>query len=292
MFLLTGDAKYYDIIERTLYNGLISGISLGGEEFFYPNPLEADGKYDFNQGHCTRAPWFDCSCCPTNLIRFIPSVSNLIYATEGENFYINLFISNEAKVSLKGKMVKLIQQTNYPWNGNIAISVNPEKKSSFTIKLRIPRWAKNEVAPGGLYAYLSSAQKPISVTVKGEKAGTITADGYLTITRNWNAGDKIEVEFPMEVKRVVTSDKVPSNKGLVALEYGPVVYCAEEMDNTTDVFQLKIADNEAIMVEYKPDLLTGVNVLKSEDEKPFTMIPYYAWSNRGIGKMKVWMSRL
>jgi len=291
MFLLTGEVKYYDIIERTLYNGLISGISLSGQEFFYPNPLEADGKYNFNHGHCTRAPWFDCSCCPTNLIRFVPSVSNLIYATGGENLYINLFVSNEATVALSDQTVKVKQQTNYPWEGKAEISLNPSKNSSFTVKLRIPGWARNEVAPGGLYSYLNSTKSPFSVKVGGENAGVITSDGYLTITRNWNDGDKIEIDFPMEVKRVITHKNIPSNGGLVALEYGPIVYCAEEIDNTTDVSQLKINDNEDVSVEYRPNLLNGVNVLFSENENPFTLIPYYAWSNRGVGKMKVWIPR-
>jgi DUF1680 family protein len=291
LFLLSGDVKYYDIIERTLYNGLIAGISISGEEFFYPNPLEADGKYDFNQGHCSRAPWFDCSCCPTNVIRFLPSISNYIYAT-GENcIYVNLFMSNNANISIDDQTIKLTQQTNYPWDGKITMTVDPEKKGLFAVKIRIPGWAKNEVAPGGLYAYLYPSDTPFSVKVDGNPVGAITPDGYFTITRKWSKGDRIDVEFPMEVKRVITSKEVPSNNGLVALEYGPVVYCAEEADNNDDIFAMRIDDGDDFAPLFDANLLGGVNVLKTKAEKPVVLIPYYVWSNRGVGKMKVWIPR-
>jgi DUF1680 family protein len=291
LFLLTGDVKYYDIIERTLYNGLIAGISLDGKKFFYPNPLEADGKYAFNHGGCSREPWFDCSCCPTNLIRFVPSVSNLIYATKGNNLYINLFVSNEATIAIAQQTVEVVQQTSYPWEGKINIGINPQKSGRFTVKLRIPGWVKNEVAPGGLYAYLNASENKFTVKINGETFTKITPDGYLTIDREWKQGDKIELDLPMEVKRVITSENVPTNAGLVALEYGPIVYCAEEFDNATAIPQLKLKDTSTFTINYLPGFLNGVNVLKSGEEQSSTFIPYYAWANRGVSQMKVWLPR-
>lgn len=206
MFLFTGDEKYYDIIERTLYNGLIAGISLDGKEFFYPNPLTSDGKYAFNQGGCTREPWFDCSCCPTNLIRFIPSVSNLTYATGGDSLYVNLFMSNEAHITVDNKRVDIAQQTNYPWNDDVMITVNPEKKSEFTLKVIIPGWTRGIVAPGGLYSFQTMDAGSANVTIDGVETGPVDANGYVSITRKWKKGDVVNINFPMDVRRVVTRD--------------------------------------------------------------------------------------
>jgi hypothetical protein len=285
MFLLTGDVKYFDIIERTLYNGVIPGLSLDGMNFFYPNPLESDGVYTFNKGACTRSPWFDCSCCPTNLIRFIPFIPNLYYATAGDSLYINLFATNEANISLNGTEVGLKQKTKYPWKGNIKINVNPTEPSAFTIKLHIPGWAKNIAAPGNLYAYTGKTKARPVVKVNDKETGAYDSHGYLAITREWKAGDVIDINLPMKVKKVVTNEKVETNRGLTALEYGPLVYCAEEADNPDIPFTLP--EKTKFEVNYNPELLGGVNVLTANNG--LTLIPYYAWSNRGCGKMKVWL---
>jgi len=298
MFLLTGDVKYYDLIERTLYNGLISGISLEGDKFFYPNPLEADGIYPFNQGSCTRQSWFDCSCCPTNLIRFIPSVPNLIYATSKDSLYINLYMSNEADIEMKGINIRVTQETGYPWEGKVNISINPDKSKKFTVKLRIPGWSVNDPTPGDLYTYTENNPDQVKISVNGNNEAQYYKKGYMEIARKWSKGDLIEVLLPMKVQHVVTSNLVKENQGLVAVEYGPVVYCAEETDNSVELSDLIIPDNAEILVEKRDNLLGGINILKgslpanhSEKELKIMMVPYYVWSNRGIGQMKVWFPR-
>ena len=298
MFLLTGDVKYYDLIERTLYNGLISGISLEGDKFFYPNPLESDGTYPFNQGSCTRQAWFDCSCCPTNLIRFIPSVPNLIYATGEDSLYINLYMSNEADIEMKGLNIHVTQETEYPWEGKVNISVSPEKSKKFTFKLRIPGWSVNDPTPGDLYAYTEDNTDQVKISVNGNNEAQYYKNGYMEISRKWSKGDQMEVHLPMRVRHVVTNNLVKENQGLVALEYGPMVYCAEETDNNTELADLTIADNAEILAEKRDNLLGGIKILKgnpypdnSEKEFKIMMVPYYVWSNRGIGKMKVWFPR-
>jgi DUF1680 family protein len=289
LFRLTGDAQYYDIIERTLYNGLISGISLDGKKFFYPNPLESDGKYQFNQGACTRQPWFDCSCCPTNIIRFLPSVPELIYATIADSVYINLYISSNADIIVNQKKIEIIQQTDYPGHGKINITVNPEKKTTFTLKLRVPGWARNEVVPGDLYKYIDENPEKVSLLVNGKDENFVLDKGYIEITRKWTRGDKIELTLPLAVRKVVAHEKVTDNVNKVAFECGPIVYCAEEIDNsqiTEMAVPLDIKLNSA-----KGTVLTeNVNILRGKvDNQELILIPYYVWSNRGVGKMKVWL---
>nr|MBP9005676.1 glycoside hydrolase family 127 protein [Candidatus Neomarinimicrobiota bacterium] len=289
LFRLTGDAKYYDIIERTLYNGLISGISLDGKKFFYPNPLESDGKYQFNQGACTRQPWFDCSCCPTNIIRFLPSVPELIYATIADSVYINLYISSNADIIVNQKKIEIIQQTDYPWDGKINITVNPEKKTIFTLKLRVPGWARNEVVPGDLYKYIDENPEKVSLLVNGKDENGVLDKGYIEITRKWTRGDKIELTLPLAVRKVIAHEKVADDVNKIAFECGPIVYCAEEIDNsqiTEMAVPLDIKLNSA-----KGTVLTeNVNILRGKvDNQELILIPYYVWSNRGVGKMKVWL---
>ena len=296
LFLLTGDSKYYDIIERTLYNGLLAGISLTGDKFFYPNPLEADGQYTFNHGSCTRQSWFECSCCPTNLIRFLPSIPGLVYATHENDLYVNLFMSNQAKLIVGDKKVEVKQQTGYPWNGRVTIEVNPEKTAAFTLKVRIPGWAVNKPVPGTLYQYIGENTGIMNLKINGKNENLTMNNGYLEIKRKWSKGDKIELSIPMNVQRVITNEKVQSNKDLVALEHGPIVYCTEQIDNTGQLSEMTIHDNDEFFVENKNILSNQVNILKGNiaglkgTDKPI-FIPYYTWSNRGVGKMKVWLSR-
>ena len=288
LFLLTGDSKYYDIIERTMYNGLISGISLDGKNFFYPNPTESDGKYEFNMGACTRQPWFDCSCCPTNLIRFIPSIPGLVYATNEDSLYVNLFISNNAQVKIDGEQIRITQQTNYPWNGHINISVNPEEEKTFTLKLRIPGWAENRPVPGNLYSYNDNDKSKIILKVNGKDVGIKLNSGYAEISRNWSRGDKVELVLPMEVHQVIANEKVKADSNKVAFEYGPIVYCAEEIDNK-QILDISIPKNLNFDIQVETILSNKIVALKSKiSNKEFTLIPYYIWSNRGAGKMKVW----
>lgn len=290
LFLLSGDAKYYDIIERTLYNGLISGISLDGKGFFYPNPLEADCKYDFNRGTKTRQEWFDCSCCPTNLVRFIPAIPELVYALNNEDLFINLFISNNAKLKVNNTHIEVHQETNYPWEGKVRVSINPKHETKFNLKIRIPGWTKNEVTPGELYTYMKSYHSSIGVLLNGKKVSYETSNGYLVITRSWSKGDIIDIELPMHIRRVKTDEKVEENLNKVAFEYGPIVYCAEQMDNKQEVLNFKVDANANFEIEKNNKLLHGVNTIqiKNSTKTELTLIPYFAWSNRGVNEMKVW----
>jgi len=283
---LTGDVEYFDLIERTLFNGLISGLSLDGKQFFYPNALESDGKYEFNQGACTRKDWFDCSCCPTNVIRFLPAMPGLIYSKMGNTIHVNLYAANEATLELGDQTVHLEQSTSYPWNGKVRMTVNPEGDTEFTIKFRLPGWARNEVLPSDLYHYASQIPEGNSVQLNGEVLKIQPENGYITLTRRWNKGDVVDLDFPMEVRKVIANDKVEENRGKMSLEYGPLVYAVEEVDNGDRFDSIRLYENEEFEVDMRSDLLGGVNTISNQN---LMAIPYYAWSNRGIGKMKVWI---
>lgn len=289
LFLLTGESRYFDVIERTLYNGLISGISLDGKSFFYPNPLESDGVYTFNQGAKTRSEWFDCSCCPTNLIRFLPSVPGLLYATRQDTLYVNLFASNTAHIQLAGGDVQVDQTTQYPWDGEVVIKVTTPNPVRFTMKVRIPGWTRGEVTPGSLYSYLDASQETSRVYINGKPATEPAQQGYVSITREWVAGDVVTLTLPMKVRRVVTNQIVTDNQGKVALEYGPLVYCLEGVDNP-GINSVSIADNESLTVEFDSARLNGVTTIRGSST-PWVAIPYYAWANRGVTPMKVWLPR-
>jgi DUF1680 family protein len=304
LFLLSGDVKYYDILERTLYNGLIAGISLDGTKFFYPNPLSSDGKYAFNQGACTRQGWFDCSCCPTNLIRFIPSIPGLIYAVKGDTLFVNLYVSNKARIEVGKNGIEIIQQKDFPWEYEMKMVVNPDKAKEFTIRLRIPYWAGNDAVPGDLYEYTGKQSGRVAVSINGKEIDAVQDNGYISIGRTWNKGDEILLSLPMEVKHVITNDTVSENHNHLAFEYGPLVYCAEEIDNPQGIDDILLDQNEIFSPEYKKDLLNGINILtgqayldngkaagmvKQDRKATVVLVPYYAWSNRGVGKMKVWL---
>ncbi|PHN06257.1 glycoside hydrolase family 127 protein [Flavilitoribacter nigricans] len=290
LFMLYGDHKYYDVIERTLYNGLISGLSLDGEKFFYPNALESDGEYKFNQGACTRKSWFDCSCCPSNLIRFLPAVQGLIYAKEANDLYVNLYVGSEAEVDLNGQNVQISQTTNYPWDGKVTIQVTTSDAVDMDLKLRMPGWARGEVLPSDLYQYVNNPTASPSLAVNGEAIEYAPEAGYVSLDRKWEGTTTITIEFPLEVRQVKASELVAEDQGKVALEYGPIVYAVESIDNPGSFNAVAVGADETFQVNWDPTLLEGVNVLEAEsDQGSFKAIPYYAWSNRGIGKMKVWL---
>jgi len=306
MFLLKGDAKYYDVLERTLYNGFLAGISMEGDKFFYPNPLACNAKYAFNQGALTRKPWFDCSCCPSNIVRFLPSLPGYIYAVQDNDLFINLFISNEAEIKIGEFDTRIVQTSNYPWNGKIKIEVIPEITSDFNIKLRIPGWSVNQPIPGDLYTYLVKSNKKISVRLNGKEVKLDIKDGYLTINKKWKKGDEIILNLPMEIRMVESHKKVVSNKNRLAIERGPIVYCVEGIDNKEEVFNLLLPEFAPITTQWKPDLLGGIIIIKADvpsfvvkesgeevktQRHKLVAIPYYAWSHRGIGEMAVWLPR-
>ena len=286
MFLLEGDAAYLDVLERSLYNGVISGVSLDGKTFFYPNPLECNMEYKFNYGGTlSREPWFSCSCCPSSVCRFIPSVPGYIYAQEEEVLYVNLFIQSQTEVMLNRTRTLVGQQTNYPWNGEVKINVSPDRKSAFTVKVRIPGWALGNPLPGGLYHYTEPLKQKPALYVNGEEQDYQMEKGFAIIKREWKKGDEITLNLPMEVRMVKAIDEVADTRGKVAMERGPLVYCIEEMDNR-NIDDITVPQEVSFISEFNPDLLNGVEVVKTAG---FSAIPYYAWNNRGANKMKVWL---
>jgi len=298
LFLLHGHGKYYDVLERTLYNGLISGVSLEGNGFFYPNPLESMGQHQ-------RQAWFGCACCPSNICRFIPSLPGYVYAVKNNDVYVNLFMSNTSNLKVNGKKVELEQTTNYPWNGDITIGVKKNSAGKFNLKVRIPGWVRNQVVPSDLYTYSDNVRLGYSVKVNGEEVQSELKDGYFCIDRKWKKGDKVEVHFDMEPRTVRANDKVAADKGRVAVERGPVVYCAEWPDNNFDVLSAYMNQNPKFEVEFQKDMLYGINTLKTDaqvleygkdgrlttKDVKMTMIPYYAWAHRGRGNMSVWIAQ-
>lgn len=299
LFLLHPHAKYIDVLERTLYNGLIVGVSLDGDTFFYPNPLESDGEFQFNKGAACRQPWFGTACCPGNLVRFIPSVPGYIYAVKGDKIYVNLFIGSQAKIKISRQTVSLIQETRYPWEEDVKITVNPEKPAKFTLNIRIPGWVRNNPVPGDLYRYLNKSEAEPTIEVNGSPVDIELEKGYASLHRTWHPGDKVKVSLPLEIRRVLSHQKVKSNQGKVALERGPLVYCAEWVDNRGEVLNLSVPGSSKFKPEYKEDFLKGLVVLKGEalisdnhsSKKTLTLIPYYAWAHRGVGEMAVWLKR-
>jgi len=294
MFLLHGDSKYIDVLERTLYNGMISGVSLDGESFFYPNCLASDGKYAFNQGALTRQPWFDCSCCPSNVIRFMPSVPNYIFAHRGQSLYVNLFIACSANIQLDKGKVAISQETNYPWDGNIVIHVDPKSRKQFTLRVRIPGWAMNQPLPGDLYRFAENDTEKVTLTVNGKHANIKMDQGYAVIDRKWEKGDVVRLSLPMPIRRVLANEKVKDDSNKVALIRGPLTFCAEGVDNDGKVLDRIIPDDAQFTIESRPDLLhgiTGIKVLYPGGKSDLIEIPYYAWSHRGPGEMTVWIAR-
>ena len=285
LFLLHRDAAYLDVLERTLYNGALSGVALDGDTFFYPNPLAADGKTKFNQGTATRAPWFSTSCCPTNISRFLPSMPGYLYATQGSDLYINLFAGSRAEVETASNRLAVTQQTAYPWEGDVSISIKPQRVEEFTVYLRVPGWARGEVLPGGLYSY---AEEPgtVSIEVNGDAVPLELERGFARIRRNWHADDTIRLRLPTEVRRVTSREEVAENRGRAAVERGPLVYCVEGVDNGGSVEKVNLTPEAEFSVNRRDDLLGGINVIEWNG---FTAVPYYAWSNRGVGDMAVWL---
>jgi DUF1680 family protein len=299
LFLLHADARYIDVMERTLYNGLISGVSLDGKSFFYPNPLESKGQHQ-------RSPWFGVACCPGNITRFLASVPGYVYAQQGATLYVNLFVNSNAEIKMdNGRTVKMVQETRYPWDGAVKMTVNPDKRGQFTINVRIPGWARDEAVPSDLYRFQDKVSEQVTIKVNGKAEPLKIEKGYVSLNRDWKSGDVIELALPMPVRRIVANDQVEADRGRVALQRGPIVYCAEWPDNPGGrVRSLMLPDSAKLTAEFKPDLLGGVTVVKSRvigasydsdgklirAEQGFTAIPYYVWANRGRGEMAVWIA--
>jgi DUF1680 family protein len=294
LFLLHEDAKYIDILERTLYNAVIVGVSLEGDTFFYPNPLASDGKYRFNKGAACRQPWFGTACCPGNIARFIPSMPGYIYAVTGDAIYVNLFVTSEADINLRNNAIRIGQKTGYPWEGKIQIEVTPAQEAEFGMFVRIPGWAQNRPVPGDLYHYMETYEGKPTLAVNGESMALNLVKGYAFIQRTWKKGDVIKLDLPMPVRRVKSHPNVVENTGKVALERGPLVYCVESIDHEGKALDLIMPEESEVFVEFVPDLLDGLVVIKGKalrngKTRELTAIPYYAWSHRGVGEMTVWL---
>lgn len=303
MFCLHGDAKYIDVMERSLYNGVISGVSFDGKSFFYPNPLASYGEH-------ARSPWFGCACCPSNITRFIASVGGYMYAVRDDSVYVNLYAQSDAAVEVAGQTVKLTQDTRYPWDGRVVITVTPERSGEeLTIRLRIPGWAQNQPVPSDLYRFATENLRRAGVRVNGREVDTATDKGYVVLKRAWNAGDVVTLDLPMPVRRVHANHKVEADRGRVALQRGPIVYCVEHPDVPGgSVHNLVLEDDASFDTERRAGLLNGVRVITADaaatkyeivdgkrtlagDTVTMTAIPYYAWAHRGRGEMAVWLPR-
>ena len=310
MFLLHGDSKYMDVLEKSLYNGLISGVGLDGKSFFYTNAMQVkhvgDGSGS-NNGFTTtnveaaRSGWFECSCCPTNVARLLPAVPGYMYAQKDDNLYVNLFINGTADLTIGKTVVEVIQQNNYPWDGALQFIINPKKSTHFNLLVRIPGWVQNVVVPSDLYQFENGVPVKPVIKVNGKPIEYSLQNGYAVISGTWKKNDQVSVDLPMEVKRITANKNIKDDIGRVALQRGPLVYCAEWPDNNGKTSNIIMPEDTRFTSEFKPDLLNGVMVLKAEVpavvvsnntistlKQPFTAIPYYSWANRGKGEMMVW----
>lgn len=298
MFQLHGDSKYIDVLERTLYNGLLSGVSLSGNRFFYPNPLASMHQHQ-------RSAWFACACCISNMTRFLPSVPGYVYAQDANNLYVNLFMSNSSNIQLPASKLKITQTTDYPWEGKIDIKVEPEKAAAFAVHIRIPGWAGDTPVPGTLYSFKEKESAPVTISLNGSPLKYTMVKGYAVIERKWKKGDQLSVVLPMETKKVFANENVKDDRGRFAFQRGPVVYCLEGPDNRDSTVQNIMIDKNAVAtMSFNPEMLNGIEVLKvkgvstnrqvnSEEliktEQEVTAIPYYSWANRGPSEMTVWV---
>jgi DUF1680 family protein len=298
LFLLHGESKYIDVLEKTLYNSMLSGVSLSADRFFYPNPLESNGQHE-------RSAWFGCACCPSNIARFVPAIPGYIYATTDNSLYINLYISGDADITFGKNRVKITQEANFPWDGKVNLTIFPESKRKFSIKIRIPGWAVDQAIPGDLYRFDDNVDEHYTILLNGENIKTRIENGYAVINRKWRNGDMISIDFPMPVRSVVADDRIKEDIGKMSVQKGPVIFCAEWPDNNTgNVLNLVFDRKSPFSTEYMSSLLGGIQVVRIKGfqtkktldgdiermpEEYLTLIPYAFWNNRGPGQMMVWL---
>lgn len=283
LFLLHGDAKYYDVLERTLYNGVIAGVSMQGDKFFYPNPLASEGGYE-------RKEWFGCACCPSNVCRFIPSLPGYVYAVRDSSLYVNLFIGNSSSVSLGGKPVEISLTGDYVRQGNATVRIDSSSAGEFSLRIRIPGWARNAPVPSRLYSYADTLMPGYALKLNGEDMHSVSLEsGYAVIKRHWKAGDRVDISFDMTPRMVVAHEAVEADRGRVAIERGPVVYCAEWADNPVDLRDVTLPADAQFSTSDSSSL-GGVTVIDAQASGfNIRLIPYYAWAHRGPGQMTVWL---
>ncbi len=297
MFLLHGDAKYINVLERSLYNGVISGLGLSGDRFFYPNPLKSKGQHE-------RSAWFGCACCPSNMTRFLPSIPGYMYAVQGSKVFVNLYAQNKATVALPDQSVEIIQETNYPWEGKVLLKINPENPKRMSLMFRIPGWTGEEVVPSDLYTYIDPASSDLVIRVNGKEVSTKIVNGFAQVNRKWSEGDEVVLDFPMDIKRIKAHENVVDDEGQVALQRGPLVYCLEWPDQEKKkALHLAMAEDPKFDYSFDSSLLNGVGLIKTQGlslvsrldggidktNVQLVAIPYYSWANRGRGEMTVWI---
>jgi DUF1680 family protein len=304
MFQLHGDSKYIDILEKSLYNALLSGVGMDGKSFFYTNAMEIKNTFRHNDMEAERSGWFPCSCCPTNITRLIPSVPGYVYALKDNDLYVNLFVNSNGSFSIKNKTIGIRQENNYPWEGNLRFTIDTSSPLDFRILVRIPGWAKETAVPSDLYKFSGALSKPVVIRVNGKRVEYSSEKGYALLSKKWKKGDVIEIDLPMEVRTVSANENIKDDLGKIALQRGPLMYCAEWPDNNGKVSNLILPVGSTFNATFKPDLLNGIVVVESKanaiavDEKnnsvtttaqDFKAIPYYAWAHRGKGEMMVWI---
>lgn len=298
MFLLHGDAKYIDLLEKVLYNGLLSGVGLDGKSFFYTNAMQVTDGFTHRALEPERSGWFECSCCPTNMLRLLPSLPGYIYAQKGKDLYINLFVSSTANLNMDGQPMQVIQKNNYPWDGRLSFTFLPASTQEMTLRLRVPGWVREQAIPSTLYAFEpaasatfgsgvinSSTPPPVDIRINGKAEHYEIENGYAVIRRAWHKGDELTMNLPMPTEKIVANPLLKEDSGKVAIQRGPLIYCAEWTDNGGKVSDRVMPENSRMLPQTRPDLLEGVTVLTGNG---LTLIPYYAWANRGKGEMMIW----
>ena len=299
MNMLTGESKYIDVLEKSLYNGALDGLSLSGDRFFYGNPLASNGGNK-------RSEWFGTACCPSNIARLVASLGDYIYAKSDNDIWVNLFVGSNTSLDLKNNVVQLVQQTNYPWDGDIQLTVSPQKKSKFSLHIRIPGWAQNQPSPGDTYRFLNYSEKKFTLTVNGKSIPYSTKNGYAVIDKEWKKGDIVSLSLPMEIRKVISIDSIADNRNKVSLQRGPLMYCLEHPDNDGKVANIYIPDTVQFSSNFENNTLGGIMKLEANapviivsadglsvktENKKIVAIPYFAWANRGAGQMQVWVPR-
>jgi DUF1680 family protein len=300
MFLLHGDARYIDVMERVLYNAFATGVSLKGDRFFYQNPLKSFGDYE-------RFEWINTPCCPPNVVRLTASIGGYVYAQASSAVYVNLFVDSRASITLDaGNLVTISQQTKYPWDGRVTLAIDPSSEGRFALLVRIPGWAAGRPVPGDLYRYTDADAGRVRLTVNGRDARVEAAGGYARIERTWKKGDVVELDLPMPVRRVAVDARAQEDRGRIALERGPLVYCAEWPDNGGHALDVVVPDAARLDTAWRADLLEGTQVITGRVQAraganggvshetrahDLVAIPYHRWSNRGMGEMAVWLAR-
>jgi len=287
------------VLEQTLYNAVLAGVSLRGDEYFYTNPLESDGKSRFNDSGtaavdltygAVQAPgrqrWFTVSCCPTGLSRFLPSVPSYQYAVSERTVYANLFIAGRASVPTREGLVEIEQETSYPWNGAVRFTFSPQRPMRLRLLVRVPGWAREEILGAGLYRFERESPRAVSWRVNGREILPDMENGYAVMDREWRAGDVVDLHLPLPIRKVLCDPRVEGNRGAVALQRGPLVYCVEGRDSEVPLDSLAVGEESDLEARHLPDMLGGIVGIRGDR---FTAIPYSTWANRGPGPMRVWL---